>query len=131
MNQYKFSIILPVYNGDEYLQQAIDSLFRQTYTNWELIIIDDGSTDQSGKIADQSSKKDRRIRVYHQSNQGLLLARRQGIRRVSGNYLMALDADDQLAETALSKICLSLEQTHADFFVFLIFQWMICFNFQQ
>ena len=73
------SIIIPVYNVEKYLSRCIDSIIMQKYQNWETILIDDGSTDNSGIICDEYEKKDRRIRVIHQKNQGVSMARNAGI----------------------------------------------------
>ena len=75
----KISIIMPVYNTQQYLPQAIDSIISQTFTDWELLLLDDGSTDRSGKICDDYAAKDSRIRVIHKSNTGVADTRNIGI----------------------------------------------------
>lgn len=87
------SCILPVFNGSAYLEQAIASILSQTYSNFELIIINDGSTDSSGEISDRMAA-DPRIRVVHQPNQGIVAALNNGIAIASGDYIARMDADD-------------------------------------
>lgn len=88
------SIIVPVYNIRDYLEKCICSLIQQTYRNLEIILVDDGSTDGSGEICDQYSKRDARIKAYHKKNGGLSDARNYGIARMSGVYLAFVDGDD-------------------------------------
>ena len=95
------SIILPVYNGEKYLSSAIDSILSQTYSNWELVIVDDGSKDRSADICDNYQSKDTRIKAFHQSNAGVNSARAKGVDNATGDYLTFLDADDVLTEDAL------------------------------
>jgi glycosyltransferase involved in cell wall biosynthesis len=95
------SVILPVYNGEKYLTVAIDSVCQQSYVQWELLIIDDGSTDASADICDEYSKKDSRITVFHQANGGVNSARAKGVDHATGMYLAFLDADDQFVPDAL------------------------------
>ena len=90
----KVSIIMPAYNSEKYVSQAIESVINQTFSEWELIIVDDGSTDQTGKIIDEFSKKDSRIKVFHQSNKGVSSARNYALERVTGDYVTFLDSDD-------------------------------------
>ena len=80
------SIIVPVYNTQEYLQQCISSLVEQTYQNIEIILVDDGSTDESGTICDEYTQKDSRVQVIHQENNGTKYAREAGIRKARGKY---------------------------------------------
>ena len=80
------SIVVPVYNVEKYVGKCIDSLLRQTYTNLEIILVDDGSTDNSCNICEQYAIKDNRIRVYHKQNGGLSDARNYGIKRASGKH---------------------------------------------
>lgn len=90
----KVSVIVPAYNVEEYIENCIISIIQQTYTNIEIIIIDDGSTDSTGKICDRLAKADKRINVIHQKNQGLSQARNNGIKLASGEYISLIDGDD-------------------------------------
>lgn len=96
------SIVIPVYNTESYLCNCIESVINQTFTSWELVLVDDGSTDGSGEICDAYALKDIRISVIHQNNMGVSNARYVGITRVSGDYLMFVDSDDYLCEKALA-----------------------------
>lgn len=90
----QFSVIVPVYNVRPYLDACIQSILAQSYADYEILLIDDGSTDGSGEICDVWAKKDSRIRVIHQPNGGLAAARNTGIREAKGDYLLFLDSDD-------------------------------------
>jgi glycosyltransferase involved in cell wall biosynthesis len=94
MNKMFISIIVPVYNAEKYLAKCIDSVLSQSYTNFELLLIDDGSTDSGGQICDDYAKKDNRIKVIHQKNAGVSAARNHGIRESKGDYICFIDADD-------------------------------------
>jgi len=95
MNE-KISVIIPVYNVASYLNQCLDSVINQTYTNLEIIVVDDGSTDKSGDICDEYAKKDKRIKVIHQTNGGLSSARNTGMDIATGYFLAFVDSDDWL-----------------------------------
>lgn len=88
------SIIVPVYNTEQYLHRCIDSVLAQTYKDFELLLIDDGSTDSSGAICDEYAEKDGRIKVFHKENGGVSDTRNKGMDLAQGKYLMFLDADD-------------------------------------
>lgn len=94
--QQKISLIVPIYNVEKYLQQCIDSILVQTYKNLEIILVDDGSPDSSGKIADENALKDSRIRVVHKENGGVSSARNVGIEIATGEYICFADGDDWL-----------------------------------
>lgn len=94
------SIIIPVYNVEQYLTRCLDSVINQTYSNLEIIIVDDGSTDNSGSICDEYSKADSRIMVIHQANGGLSAARNTGINNASGDMIGFLDSDDYVDANA-------------------------------
>ena len=108
------SVIVPAYNVEKYLDSCIQSVLQQTYHNWELILIDDGSKDESGSIADQYKQTEDRIRVVHQQNAGVSAARNQGLDMVTGNYVMFLDADDELTTDCLDKLLKTAIENHAD-----------------
>lgn len=97
----KISIVVPVYNICEYLDNCVNSLINQTYKNIEIILVDDGSTDDSGKRCDYFAQKDDRIKVVHKRNGGLSSARNSGIQSASGELLMFVDGDDYLALNAV------------------------------
>ena len=90
------SVIVPVYNVEQYLEKCIDSIINQTYKNLEIILIDDGSTDSSGKICDRYAARDKRIKVIHQENGGLAVVRNIGVSAASGEYIMFVDSDDYI-----------------------------------
>ena len=89
------SVVIPVYNVKPYLERCVQSVLRQTYTDIEILLVDDGSTDGSGQLCDQIATLDKRIRVIHQQNQGLSGARNTGIRLAIGEYIFFLDSDDE------------------------------------
>jgi len=90
----KVSIVIPVYNTEKYLCQCIDSVIHQTYRNLDIILVDDGSVDDSSRICDEYARQDGRVRVIHQDNHGSAEARNRGITAASGEYIMFIDSDD-------------------------------------
>ena len=98
------SIIIPVYNVENYLNRCIDSVLSQTYKNLEIILIDDGSTDSSSKICDFYQEKDRRVIAYHKRNEGQGIARNYGIDRSKGEYIMFVDSDDWIDPRMCEKL---------------------------
>ncbi|MCF2684354.1 glycosyltransferase, partial [Faecalicatena contorta] len=90
----KISIIVPIYNIEQFLPRCLDSILSQTYQNLEIILVDDGSTDDSGKIADRYAGKDERIKVIHQVNSGVSVARNHGLDQATGDYIGFVDGDD-------------------------------------
>lgn len=102
MNNPEVSVIVPVYNVEEYLPRCIDSILAQTQTNFELLLIDDGSTDKSGKICDEYSKRDNRIKVFHKENGGVSSARNVGLDNAHGEWLAFVDPDDAINTKYLS-----------------------------
>lgn len=88
------SIIIPVYNTEKYIRRCIDSVIAQSYSDWELILVDDGSTDGSGKICDEYAEKDERIRVFHKENGGVSSARNVGLDNANGEWVSFVDSDD-------------------------------------
>lgn len=102
------SVVVPIYNVECYLHRALDSILSQTYKDWEAILVDDGSTDNSGQIAETYANNDRRFKVIHKPNGGLSDARNAGMQHISGEFLLFLDADDfmhpQLMELCLEAI---------------------------
>lgn len=101
--KYKFSIIIPCYNIEKYISKTLDSVFNQTFKDFEIILINDGSKDNTGKILDDYSKKDERIRVIHKGNEGVSEARNIGIKNATGEYIYFLDGDDLIENTLLER----------------------------
>ena len=106
------SVVVPIYNVERYLPRALDSILSQTHKDWEAILVDDGSTDGSGNIAEQYARQDPRFRVVHKQNGGLSDARNAGMRHVRGEFLLFLDADDFL-HPQLMALCLEAAQRDA------------------
>ncbi len=98
------TIIVPIYQAERFVRCCVESILAQDYTKWELILINDGSSDKSGYICDCYAAKDKRIKVYHQSNKGVSVARNKGLDEASGEYLLFVDADDYLSRSALSAL---------------------------
>lgn len=96
MNNIKISVIIPVYNSEKYLSACIKSILNQTYPNWELIIVNDGSTDNSAKIINRFISIDKRIKQIYQKNSGPGIARNIGIKEASGDYIVFVDSDDTI-----------------------------------
>lgn len=108
------SVIVPVYNAEVYLRKCIESIINQTYEKLEVILVDDGSTDNSGKICDEYSLKDNRIRVIHKSNKGLSDTRNKGIEIAQGEYLSFVDSDDYIDRDMIRYIVENMEQNKCD-----------------
>lgn len=98
------SVIVPVYKVEPYLHQCVDSILAQTFTDFELILVDDGSPDNCGSICDEYAKQDDRVRVIHQENGGLSAARNAGIDAAKGEYITFIDSDDMISETYLKRL---------------------------
>ena len=111
------SIIIPAYNVEKYIRQSLDSVLRQTYRNLEIIIVDDGSKDSTGEIADEYSKKDSRIKVIHQPNQGLPTARNVGMEIATGKYIMFLDSDDFYEDNSCEVLYNEIKKHDADYVI--------------
>ncbi|WP_130858643.1 glycosyltransferase family 2 protein [Gracilibacillus phocaeensis] len=110
----KVSIIVPIYNVEPYIHRCLDSIIHQTYSNLEIILVDDGSPDDCGKIANDYQQTDRRVHVIHQENAGLSDARNQGVKRASGDYTMFVDSDDWLKETMVEMMMTYMISYQAD-----------------
>lgn len=100
----KVSIIVPIYNVENYLKRCVESLINQTFKNIEIILVDDGSTDNSGNICDELKETDNRIKVYHKQNGGLGSARNYGLQQAIGEYILFLDSDDFIELNTLEKM---------------------------
>lgn len=108
------SVIVPVYNVEKYLKECIDSIINQTYSELEIILIDDGSTDNSGKICDEYAKNDKRIVVLHKKNGGLSEARNYGLKIAKGDCITFVDSDDIIHHNMYEIMIKEMEDTHAD-----------------
>lgn len=110
----KISVIVPVYNAEKYLHRCIDSILAQTFTDFELLLIDDGSKDHSGSICDEYAKKDSRVRVFHKENGGVSSARNTGIAESKGEWITFVDADDWVDETFLEEMMAYATEQNAE-----------------
>lgn len=110
----KFSIIIPVYNAEKYISDCIKSILNQTYKNFEIIIIDDGSQDNSLDLCYNFAKIDKRINIHHKNNGGVSSARNHGLKFISGDYLLFVDADDMISPECLFNFYLCIIETNTD-----------------
>lgn len=110
MNNPLISVIVPVYNSEKYLHRCIDSILSQTHTDFELLLINDGSTDSSGIICDEYAAKDSRIRVFHKSNGGVSSARNLGLDHAKGKYISFVDSDDETYPNYLSVLFQNIDK---------------------
>ena len=108
------SIIIPVYNVDKYLNTCLKSIENQSISNFEVILVDDGSTDTSGKICDDWVMTDTRFKVIHQLNSGVSNARNNGIEASKGDYIIFLDPDDYIERDMLDKMSEYMEKENVD-----------------
>lgn len=108
------SVIVPVYNVEKYLNECIDSILAQTFTDFELILVNDGSSDRSGEICDEYAIKDKRIKVIHQQNGGVSVARNTGLNEAKGTYISFVDSDDVVLPNYLYVLLKALKDTGSD-----------------
>lgn len=108
------SVIVPVYNAEGYIHRCVDSLLQQTYSNFEIILVDDGSPDGSGAICDEYARKDSRVKVIHKENGGVASARQLGIDNAKGEYTIHADPDDWVEPTMLEQLCNKAKAADAD-----------------
>lgn len=108
------SIIVPVYNMEKYLEECLNSIISQTFTNWECILVDDGAKDRSGEICDRYANKDKRFKVLHMKNGGLSYARNIGIREARGKFIAFCDADDWMEPEMIGHMHHIITSTNAD-----------------
>ena len=118
MRKPKVSIVLPVYNVERYLKQCLDSILNQTFSDFELICVNDGSTDGSPSVLEAYARKDKRIRIIHQNNQTLGAARNNGFAAARGKYVIFLDSDDFFKQDMLASCYQRAEATKADIVLF-------------
>ena len=110
----RFSIVVPIYNVEKFLDQCITSVLSQSYDNYELILVDDGATDNSGKICDAYALKNDHIRVIHKANGGLVSARRAGVMAAKGEYVGYVDGDDWVSDNWLAEVNKVITEAHPD-----------------
>ena len=110
----KISVIVPVYNVEEFLDRSVGTIVNQTYTNLEILLIDDGAKDKSGKKCDDWAKKDARIKVIHKENGGLSDARNAGLREATGDYIAYVDSDDWIEENMYERMLGAALKNDAD-----------------
>ncbi len=108
------SVIVPVYNVESYLEKCVDSIRNQTYKNLEIILVDDGATDNSGVLCDKIAKKDDRIKVYHKENGGLSDARNYGVKKATGEFIGFVDSDDYIDREMYEKLFEAISRENAD-----------------
>ncbi|MBO5109227.1 MAG: glycosyltransferase family 2 protein [Clostridia bacterium] len=113
-----FSVLIPVYNAQEYLKECVDSVLLQTYQNFELILVDDGSTDNSGWICDNYAAKYSQVMVYHKDNAGQLQTRKYALDRACGEYCVYVDADDYISPNTLEQLANTIERYACDCVVY-------------
>lgn len=118
------SIIIPIYNAEKTLNRCVDSILSMTFSDWELLLINDGSTDRSGAICDEYVAKDKRIKVFHKENRGVSSARNIGLDNARGKWITFVDADDQINSSTLN--CIYSKDIKEDFIFF-----SYCFNYKD
>lgn len=117
----KVSVIIPAYNAEKFLQRCLDSMAAQTLRDIEVIVVNDGSKDATGRIADAFAEKDPRFRVIHQENRGVAVARQEGVDACRGEYTIQVDADDWMDPDSLEELSRYADRTAADM---VIFDWI-------
>lgn len=110
----KISVIVPCYNQEKYIKECLDSLVSQTFKDYEVIVIDDGSTDDSAEIVNEYVKHNKNIRLIRQANQGVVVARNNAIKQAQGTYIYPLDADDVISPFFLEKLYAAMEENKGD-----------------
>ena len=113
----KISVIVPVYNVEAYLERCVESILHQTYTNFELILINDGSTDSSGQICDHLANQYENIKVYHIENAGVSNARNMGIQLATGSWVTFIDSDDFVTQDYLATLASAVEELNVGFVI--------------
>lgn len=110
----KVSVIVPIYKAEKYLSHCVESILRQTYDDWELLLIDDGGPDRSGQICEEFAVKNTKIRVFHKENGGVSSARNLGLDNANGEWVMFVDADDWLEPQCIETCLRAAEEEHLD-----------------
>ena len=108
------SVIIPVYNNEKYIVRCLDSLIAQTYSDFETLVINDGSKDKSGEIIRSYAERDKRFRYFEQENQGVSVARNKGLDNAKGEYILFLDGDDWLDSDVLERLLAAMEKNNLD-----------------
>lgn len=108
------SVIIPVYNAEKYLRKTVNSIINQIYTNWEILLIDDGSTDNCSLICDKLASENEKICAYHQKNRGTAFARNVGVQLSKGKYIVFVDSDDEIPVNFLEVMVREIEEKRAD-----------------
>lgn len=108
------SVIVPIYNTEKYLVECVESIRKQTYSNIEIILVDDGSTDASIEICDEFAEKDSRVRVFHKENEGVAVARNFGIQHSNGQYVVIVDSDDVAVDKMIEVLYTQIKENDAD-----------------
>lgn len=114
MERHKISVIVPVYNAEKYLHRCIDSILSQNFTDFEVLLIDDGSRDSSGEICDEYARKDMRVKVYHNENHGVAFTRQFGIEHVSTDFFAFIDSDDFVDQQYLLLLYSEINSSQSD-----------------
>ena len=127
-NQFLVSVIIPCFNHARHLSETLESLLSQDHANWEGLIVDDGSTDNSGEVAGQYAKKDSRFKYIYQHNQGLPSARNNGIKQAQGDFIQFLDADDLITPDKLSAQLHTFESNPT---LDIVYSRYVCFSDQE
>ena len=119
----KVSIVLPVYNASTTIKRMLDSILAQTLHEFEVLMIDDGSTDESGRILDEYSAKDKRFKAFHKQNEGVAMARQMGVDNAKGEFCIHADADDWMDSTMLEELYAKAKAEDADV---VIADYLVC-----
>lgn len=114
----RFSVVVPVYRVEPYLRECVDSILHQSFTDFEIILVDDGSPDRCGEICDDYAAADKRVRVIHKPNGGLVSARQAGLEIAEGEYIVPVDSDDRIFPDMLARADALLRQYHPDILSF-------------
>lgn len=125
MSKLRFSVLTAVYNEEKLVIECIESVLNQTYSDFELILINDGSSDNSGQIIDSYAEKDSRIVAYHQENKGPIIARQKAISLAKGEYCIFVDSDDFIETNLLETLNESINNTHCDLY---LYKWYDVYN---
>ena len=114
----RVSIVVPIYNAEKYIGPCLESIIQQTYSHWEVLLINDGSSDASGEICEKYAQTDNRIKVFHRNNHGVSATRNYGIEHATGKYVMFIDSDDTIEKNTLSDNVAKMEASDADVLIY-------------